>query len=67
MSHIVYSGGYNMDIYQQLPVPPVVSIWGFVSINMSSLWNFHCKRPEGPKYISPRCQPWAGSKSGKVP
>jgi hypothetical protein len=25
------------------------------------------QRPEGPKYISPRCQPWVGSELSKVP
>jgi len=34
---------------------------------MPSLWDFQCKRPEGPKYISPRCQPWVGSELSKVP
>jgi hypothetical protein len=64
---MVHSGGYNMVIHHHLPVPPVVSRWESVSINMPSLWDCHYKRPEGPKYISPRCQPWVGSETSKVP
>jgi hypothetical protein len=34
---------------------------------MPSLRDYHCKRPEGPKYISLRCQPQVGSETTKVP
>jgi hypothetical protein len=34
---------------------------------MPTIRDNRCKRPEGPKYISPRCQPWVGSELSKVP
>jgi hypothetical protein len=65
--NMVHSGGWNMVILHQLPVPPAVSMLGSISIIMPSLWDYNRKRPEGPKSISPRCQPWVGSETSKVP
>jgi hypothetical protein len=64
---MVRSGGCNMDIHHCLSLPPVVSMWGFISIILPSLWDCQYKRPEGPKSISPRCQPWVGWEITKVP
>jgi len=40
---------------------------GSVSIKIPSLWDYNYKKPEGLKYISPRCQPWVGSELAEVP
>jgi hypothetical protein len=34
---------------------------------ISSLRDCHGKRPEGPKYFSPRCQPWVEREIAKMP
>jgi hypothetical protein len=65
---MVHSGGYiTWSSITATAVPPVVSMWKSISIKMPSLWDFHCKRPVGPKYISPRCQPWVEQGTTKVP